>query len=90
MGQCRAVTQTIGTQYRRASKAEEGKILDELCAMTGWHRHHARKALVLARRPRIVAPRPLTLSAEQVMSQVAEDLSPATCEHLASIVKCTR
>jgi len=28
-----------------ASKTEKGVILDELCATTGWHRNHARKAL---------------------------------------------
>ena len=32
-------------------------MLDELCATTGWHRNHARKALQLALMPRIVRPR---------------------------------
>jgi len=57
MGQRQAVTQAIATRYRRASKAGKGKILDELCATTGWHRSHARKALGQALRPRVVRPR---------------------------------
>lgn len=58
MGQRTAVTKGVATRYRRASKADTSKILDELCAMTGWHRNHARKALVAALRPSLVpAPR---------------------------------
>ena len=47
----------IATRYKRASKADKGKILDELCATTGWHRNHARKALGAALRPKVVQPR---------------------------------
>jgi len=32
-------------------------MLDELCATTGWHRNHARKALAQALKPRLVRPR---------------------------------
>jgi len=56
MSQRRAVTKTIATRYKRVDKAAKGVILDELCATTGWHRNHARKALAVALRPRIVRP----------------------------------
>jgi Integrase core domain len=58
MSQRQAVTKTIARRYQRASKVEKGRILDELCATTGWHRSHARKALKAALRPRVVKPRP--------------------------------
>jgi len=53
----RAITETTATRYQQASKWGKGVILDELCANTGWHRNHARKALNAALRPKIVTPR---------------------------------
>lgn len=56
MSQRRAVTKAIATRYRRADKTTKGVILDELCATTGWHRSHARRALAAALGPKIVRP----------------------------------
>ncbi len=57
MSQRKAVTKVTATRYAQASRAGKGVILDELCATTGWHRSHARKALAGALRPQVVVPR---------------------------------
>jgi hypothetical protein len=53
----KAVTETIAVRYILAGKRDKSRILDELCATTGWHRNHARKALKSALQPKIVTPR---------------------------------
>jgi hypothetical protein len=57
LSQRKAVTKTIARRYRAGSKQEKGRILNELCATTGWHRSHARKALAAALKPQVVRPR---------------------------------
>lgn len=57
MGQRQAVTKAVAMRYRSASKGQKAVILDELCATTGWHRDHARKALRQALGPRPVKRR---------------------------------
>jgi hypothetical protein len=53
----RAVTEMTAIRYSLADKRAKGVILDELCATTGWHRNHARKALTTTLRPTLVTPR---------------------------------
>src|ERR1700739_1785402 len=53
----RAVTEATAIRYSLASKRGKSRILDELCANTGWHRNHARKALTAALQPKIVTAR---------------------------------
>jgi hypothetical protein len=45
MAERKAVTNQMAKRYRRATKSEKGVMLDELCALTGWTRRHARRAL---------------------------------------------
>jgi len=65
----RAITETTATRYQAASKRGKGLILDELCANTGWHRSHARKALKAALAPTIATlrgPRPVKYGPEVI------------------------
>jgi hypothetical protein len=69
LAQRRAITETTATRYQLASKGTKGRILDELCANTGWHRNHARRALKLALAPQIVTarrPRPVKYGPEVI------------------------
>jgi len=45
MGARRELTAAVVERYRSAGRADKGRILDELCAVTGWHRKHAVRAL---------------------------------------------
>ena len=69
MSRRKAVPRATATRYR-SPRGAEAVILDELCATTGWHRDHARKAASrsdhLGRR-RLEKARPPT-SGEDVMA----------------------
>jgi hypothetical protein len=57
MAERRAVTKQMARRYVRASKADKGQMLDELCALTGWTRRHARRALGGALQAPATSPR---------------------------------
>lgn len=41
----REITSALAERYRSSGRLEKGRILDALCATTGWHRKHAVRAL---------------------------------------------
>lgn len=45
LGQRKAITRAQLDKWPKATKAEKTAILDAVCAVTGWHRDHARKAI---------------------------------------------
>ena len=57
MGQRNAVTAKLAAAYRRGSRKDKGRILDELCELTGWHRDWARTALRQAGTLRVLQER---------------------------------
>ena len=70
LAQRRAITEVAAARYLLARKREKSRILDELCANTGWHRNHARKALRAALQPTVItarsSPRPVTYGPEVI------------------------
>lgn len=57
MGQRRAVTKKMAIAYRRGSRSDKTRILDQVAELTGWHRDHARACLRAAGTVRVVRPR---------------------------------
>ncbi len=57
MAERKAVTRQMTKRYGRSSKKEKGRMLDELCALTGWSRRHARRALTGVARGAPIPPR---------------------------------
>ena len=41
----REVVTAVAKRYRSSNRSAKGRVLDELCATTGWHRKHAVRAL---------------------------------------------
>ncbi len=57
VGRAQGCDRDTAIRYVVADKPVKSRILDELCANTGWHRNHARKALKAALQPKVVTPR---------------------------------
>jgi hypothetical protein len=67
MAERKAVTKQMAKRYAHTSKKDKGRMLDELCALTGWSRRHARRALTTPAPAAPVpprAPRPRTYDEE--------------------------
>jgi hypothetical protein len=58
----------MARRYRWATKTEKGRMLDELCELTGWSRRHARPALAEALSDK-AAPRPQQRPRAQALQQ---------------------
>jgi len=48
MSERKAVTKQMARRYHKGSRTEKTKMLDELCALTGWSRRHGCRALAAA------------------------------------------
>ena len=62
----RMVTKEMKGRYERGTRRERSAILDELCALAGWHRDHARKAIRTAPVPG--QPRPSRKQREPIVT----------------------
>lgn len=63
----KAVTKEMAARYHKASRRDKGTILNELCALTGWNRDYARRALrraLAGERPRSRPQRPVIYGAD--------------------------
>lgn len=57
MASRRAITKAQAVCYRSGSRTVKSEILDAVCAVTGFNRDYARRALKAALTPRVVKPR---------------------------------
>lgn len=101
MAERRAVTKQMARRYAKASKKDKGRMLDELCALTGWTRRHAVRALAQALdaaprperapRPRRYGPEvlePLRLVWATLNGPAGKRLAPFMSEIVAALERC--
>lgn len=101
MAERKAVTRQMARRYQRASKKEKGRMLDELCELTGWTRRHARRALAEAASGTLKCPRaprertygpevlePLRLIWATLNGPAGKRLAPFMAEIVAALERC--
>lgn len=100
MAERKAVTKQMAGRYAKASKKDKGKMLDELCALTGWTRRHARRALAQAiasqrpprpPRPRIYGPEvlePLRVIWATLNGPAGKRLAPFMPQIVEALERC--
>src|ERR1700728_4029605 len=82
MGARREITAAVVDRYRLAGRADKGRILDELCAVTGWHRKHAVRALAIRVAISPEARRQRRLKLDQAGRALVLGVSAATIDRL--------
>jgi len=96
-GHQRDITKKYARQYQTASKKDKGRLLDELCAATGWSRVNARRAIreadrrrgpakAQSRRPR---PRKYSYDALKVLQEVWTLSGEPSGKYLAAVMDDT-
>jgi hypothetical protein len=101
MAERKAVTKQMARRYAEAAKKEKGRMLDELCALTGWTRRHAIRALAEAirppqrparsPRPRVYGPEvlePLKLVWAVLNGPAGKRLAPFMAEIVQALERC--
>lgn len=85
----REITSALAERYRAGGRLKKGRILDELCAVTGWHRKHAIRALSVDGASESALPRRRgrTYGASiRVALIVLWDASDRLCERLVAMI----
>jgi len=101
MAERRAVTKQMARRYAKAPKKEKGRMLDELCALTGWSRRHAIRALAQTihppkrserpPRPRLYGPEvlgPLRVVWATLNGPAGKRLAPFMAEIVSALERC--
>jgi len=70
------ITRKFALAYAGASKRDKSRLLDEVCAITGWSRDNARRQLSAARKPR---------RGGKPVNPGARKYSYASVQHLAKV-----